>query len=190
MWVVHTSKCHQEGRIKSNPFSWLCISNLRCHGKEREHTSHFHEIVLIWRNSLVVQWLDLCAFTAEGLSSIPGGRTKIPQVSWYSQKKKKKSCLSGVTWGHADEVWMDTENPPHHPLAPPLPSFLGLHFQGDLCITLVPSFLPPPDLAHGYSTIVAPTACCQLDEEDRPLADTTVYCTQHFPASATVSWSW
>ncbi|KAM9714982.1 LOW QUALITY PROTEIN: ciliated left-right organizer metallopeptidase [Dama dama] len=77
VWVVHTSKCHQEGRIKSNPFSWLCISIL----------------------------------------------------------------------------------------------------DGDFCITLVPSFLPPPDLAHGYSTIVAPTACCQLDE-DRPLADTTVYCTQ------------
>ena len=109
----------------------------------------------------MIQWLDLCAFTAEGLGSIPGGRTKIPGVAWYSQKKK--SCLFGVTWGHADEVWMGTENLPHHPLAPPLPSFLGLHFQGQLCITLVPSFLPPPDLAHEYSSIRAPTACCQLD---------------------------
>ena len=77
----------------------------------------------------MIQWLDLYAFTAEGLGSIPGGRTKIPQVAWYSQKKKK-SCLFGVTWGHADEVWMGTENLPHHPLAPPLPSFLGLHFSG------------------------------------------------------------
>ena len=36
----------------------------------------------------MIQWLDLYAFTAEGLGSIPGGRTKIPQVAWYSQKKK------------------------------------------------------------------------------------------------------
>ena len=48
----------------------------------------------------------------------------------HGTAKKKKSCLFGVTWGHADEVWMGTENLPHHPLAPPLPSFLGLHFSG------------------------------------------------------------
>ena len=32
-------------------------------------------------NSLVVQWLGLCAFTAEGVSSVPGGGTKIPQAA-------------------------------------------------------------------------------------------------------------
>ena len=33
-------------------------------------------------NSLVVQWLRLHGFTAEGLGSTPGGGTKIPQVAW------------------------------------------------------------------------------------------------------------
>ena len=37
-------------------------------------------------NSLVVQWLGLCAFTAEGLGSIPDRGTKIPQAAWCSQK--------------------------------------------------------------------------------------------------------
>ena len=32
-------------------------------------------------NSLVVQWLELCAFTAEGTSSIPGSGTKSPQAT-------------------------------------------------------------------------------------------------------------
>ena len=31
-------------------------------------------------NSLVVQWLGLCAFTAEGTGLIPGQRTEIPQA--------------------------------------------------------------------------------------------------------------
>ena len=40
-------------------------------------------------NSLVVQWLGLCAFPAEGSGSIPGQGTKIPQVAQCSQKRKK-----------------------------------------------------------------------------------------------------
>ena len=32
-------------------------------------------------NSLAVQWLGLCAFTAEGPRSIPGWGTKFPQVT-------------------------------------------------------------------------------------------------------------
>ena len=36
-------------------------------------------------NSLVVQWLGLCAFSAEGQGSIPGQGTKIPQAIWHSQ---------------------------------------------------------------------------------------------------------
>ena len=39
-------------------------------------------------NSLVVQWLGLCAFTAEGPGSIPGQGTKILQVAQRSQKTK------------------------------------------------------------------------------------------------------
>ena len=41
-------------------------------------------------SSLVVQWLGLCALTAEGPGSIPGQGTKIPQAAWHSQNKKKK----------------------------------------------------------------------------------------------------
>ena len=35
------------------------------------------------RNSLAVQWLGLQAFTAEGVGSIPGWGTKIPQAVWH-----------------------------------------------------------------------------------------------------------
>ena len=38
-------------------------------------------------NYVAVQWLGLCAFTAEGLGSIPGWRAKIPQTTWHGQKK-------------------------------------------------------------------------------------------------------
>ena len=41
-------------------------------------------------NSLVAQWLGLCAFIAEGPGSISDWGTKIPQAAWHSQKKKKK----------------------------------------------------------------------------------------------------
>ena len=36
-------------------------------------------------NSLVVQWLGLHAFTAEGVGSIPDQGTKIPQGGWQGQ---------------------------------------------------------------------------------------------------------
>ena len=39
----------------------------------------------------MVQWLRLCASTAGGL--IPGQGTKIPRVTRYGQKKKKKKKL-------------------------------------------------------------------------------------------------
>ena len=41
-------------------------------------------------SSLVVQRLRLSTFIAMGLGSIPGRRTKIPQVAWCSQKIKIK----------------------------------------------------------------------------------------------------
>ena len=37
------------------------------------------------RNFLGDQWLKHYAFTAEGMGSIPGQGTKIPQTTWYSQ---------------------------------------------------------------------------------------------------------
>ena len=42
------------------------------------------------RNSLLVQWLGLCTFTAKGLGSIPGQGPNIPQAMFCGQKKKKK----------------------------------------------------------------------------------------------------
>ena len=39
-------------------------------------------------NSLVVQLLGLCAFTAEDAGSIPGQRIKILQATWPKKKKK------------------------------------------------------------------------------------------------------
>ena len=38
-------------------------------------------------NSLVVQLLGLCAFTAEYAGSIPGQRIKILQATWPKKKK-------------------------------------------------------------------------------------------------------
>ena len=40
-------------------------------------------------NSLVVQWLGLCAFTAEGVGLIPGRGTKISQPAHRAAKKNK-----------------------------------------------------------------------------------------------------
>ena len=52
---------------------------------------------IIWGNSLVVQWLGFCAFTAEGPGSIPGRGTKIPQATWRGGKKKILST-SILSW--------------------------------------------------------------------------------------------
>ena len=49
-----------------------------------------NKLLAAFGNSLVVQWLGLCAFTAEGVGSAPGWGTKIPQAMWHCQKKPKK----------------------------------------------------------------------------------------------------
>ena len=41
--------------------------------------------------SLPVQWLRLCASSAEGTGLIPGQGTKIPPVMWHSQRNLKKN---------------------------------------------------------------------------------------------------
>ena len=38
---------------------------------------------------LVVQWLGFCAFTTEGLGSIPGQETKYLQLQGIAKKKKR-----------------------------------------------------------------------------------------------------
>ena len=61
-------------------------------------------------NSLVVQWLGLCAFTAEGPGSIPGQGTKIPQATANNNKKmlheRTELCVNGY--------WMSTTSESGH----------------------------------------------------------------------------
>ena len=52
----------------------------------------------MWRTSLVVQWLRLCASTTGGLGSIPGQGTKILHATSCNQKKKKKKQNSRGKW--------------------------------------------------------------------------------------------
>ena len=42
-------------------------------------------MINITENHLVVQWLGLCTFTAEGLNSVPGWGTKILQAARCGQ---------------------------------------------------------------------------------------------------------
>ena len=42
-------------------------------------------------NSLVVQWIRLCASTAEDWGWIPGWGTRIPHAAWHGREKKKKA---------------------------------------------------------------------------------------------------
>ena len=53
-------------------------------------------------NSLVVQGLGPCGFTAEGLGSIPGRGAEILQAVWCGQKKKNTNIWS-LLWECA--VW-------------------------------------------------------------------------------------
>ena len=50
------------------------------------------KIQTLW-NSLAVQWLELGAFCAEGLGSIPGQGTKISQASRPKKKRYKLSFI-------------------------------------------------------------------------------------------------
>ena len=58
-------------------------------------------------NSLVVQWLRLHAFIAEGVGSIPGWGTKIPEATWCGQKKGNEILTHAYNmdepWGHYAE---------------------------------------------------------------------------------------
>ena len=41
-------------------------------------------------NSLAVQWLELYSFSAEGMGSILGWGSRIPQTAWHGQTKEKR----------------------------------------------------------------------------------------------------
>ena len=44
-------------------------------------------------DSLMVQWLSLCTFTAKGLGLMPGRGTEIPQAMGCGKKKPQKTSL-------------------------------------------------------------------------------------------------
>ena len=48
------------------------------------------------KNSLAMQWLVLCVFTAMGPGSVPGRGTKIPQAAWHGQKTKRKTSKQNI----------------------------------------------------------------------------------------------
>ena len=61
-------------------------------------------------NSVVVQWLGPCAFTAKGLISIPDQRTKILQTAQHGQKPPQNpvhtechNCVKKCGWKRAKE---------------------------------------------------------------------------------------
>lgn len=48
-------------------------------------------------NCLAVQWLGLGTFAAEGLGSIPGRGTEIPQARLHSRKRERETGRDGRT---------------------------------------------------------------------------------------------
>ena len=61
---------------------------------------------------MAVQWLGLCAVTAEGKGSVPGRGTKIPQATWRGQKKKRDTDWKGrMTTLFRDSTTAFTETP-------------------------------------------------------------------------------
>ena len=60
-------------------------------------------------NSLLVQWIGLCVFTAEGADSIPGRGTKIPQAAGFvcptlpEKKRNTRRFVTGCLETHLEE---------------------------------------------------------------------------------------
>ena len=50
-------------------------------------------------NSLVVQWVGLLGFLAEGPGSVPGGETETPQATCCSQREKQSLSKAANTTG-------------------------------------------------------------------------------------------
>ena len=74
----------------------------------------------------MVQWLGLHALIAKGVGSIPAWGTKIPQVLWHSQKKKKERKVLHVSDHLSDATYCKTLKEKKHILEKeeyPLPSY-------------------------------------------------------------------
>ena len=57
------------------------------------------------RNSLLVQWLALCASNTGDMGSLSGQRTKIPHAMWSSQKKKTDTSHRWLLWRLKSFKW-------------------------------------------------------------------------------------
>ena len=57
---------------------------------------------------LVVQWLGLYAFAAEGPGSISGPGPRILQVRWYAQTNKQEEWSIDIYY-NMDELWKHVE---------------------------------------------------------------------------------
>ena len=96
---------------------------------EKSLLSHFESPSLrktsLRTSFLVVQWLQLCASSAGGLSSILGWGTKIPQAVRCGQKKKKKGFKEKLVCTLPpcqDSRYSPTRPPQWAPLTPSCPS--------------------------------------------------------------------
>ena len=100
---------------------------------------------------MAVQWLGFRAFTAIGLGSIPGCRTKTPQAMYCGRKERKQ--LAGGGGGENFQIkWMAQILPSHIcMLHVQSPSFFQMLFQamasGGTAVRLL--FGPVPLLALG-----------------------------------------
>ena len=93
------------------PDAWVCMVTLplASYWPWASYFTSLHPSYLICKmtvrtvstsgTSLVVQWLRLCASTAEGVGSIPSGGTKIPHASQHGQRKKNTTNFTLLLWG-------------------------------------------------------------------------------------------
>ena len=108
--------------------------------------------------SLVVQWLELCASTARGTSSIPGRGTNIPHAAWHilptAKEEFSKPSLLITLCGQCHNlqcqslfdiftVARSNFGCPHNELP---------HMRAQLCPTLCNSvdYRPPGSLSMGF----------------------------------------
>ena len=117
------------------PTSWTCAVRLWIF-KKKQKSRFFTWTLLVFKswpsvslktsiwNSLAVQWLGLCAFTAEGAGSIPDRGTKIPQGAGSKIKSKNKNLYLGQRNKYNQKY-------NHQPVATLLLLFILLHDGGE-----------------------------------------------------------
>ena len=96
-------------------------------------------------SSLVVQRLRLSTFIAMGLGSIPGRRTKIPQVAWCSQKIKIKVGVITVWKKRGSSCKINCLKPQDERRKENISQLLSYHWQfGEPTDTINNRSPPPP----------------------------------------------